>query len=111
MAVFLVFAGFLHLIVVCCVAGRFFPNREGEEVYNYFRTPQYEILDDSLIVYLINDKYYSVFGNCITIAWTLCLITFIYEVSYTVCIFTIDERFTRPTRRSAASRGSVDYRV
>eukprot|EP00965_Chrysotila_dentata_P063801 2114284-Pleurochrysis_carterae.AAC.4 len=36
--------------------------------------------------------------------------TFIYEVSYTVCIFTIDERFTRPTRRSAASRGSVDYR-
>jgi len=107
----MIFAFVCHLTSCICLGIQFFPTYGFEKVYNYFRIPQYENLrDESLIHYLMNDKYYNTFGNCVLACWIFTCILAIYELVFTVCIFKADERVTRPRRSRSTNTNAATAR-
>jgi len=103
----MLFSCVMHITSLICMAVQFFPQQEGQYVYNYFRYPQYEQLDgESLLYYLLYDKYYYRYGNLVLIAWILMAILAIYEGVWAIMALKADERVTRPS--VYRSRQSVD---
>lgn len=83
-----IFAGWAcHLATIICVGIQFWTiYDDGQWVYNHFRTPQYELIDGSLISYLLNDKYYDWFAGLVMGLYVMLYIAVAAELFYMLLV-------------------------